>query len=462
MSLHSVSAQTELALLPGDPGFSGNVEIVDLDAATDFTCGLTAIGDIRCWGENRFAPILAGGFVDVATGRTFTCGLKTDGTVQCFGFDWLRGGQTTPPVSDLNEPILFSEIDAYEGHLCGIGKVDGRVVCWGRGQEGQTSGTLSGLLNNGYDYSQDEFSYIRAGKAHTCGVLKSGSDAGSIRCWGANEFDESSVPADYGNSVFAAVETGDLFTCGLMAEGQDAGKVVCWGYDRHQAASGVPQDERFVDISANGHHACGVTTDGRALCWGGVDNPPEPKVDYGQSSVPAKHRNATFTKIIAAAHHTCGILDGRNDQTAGEVVCWGAEFDYDPSSPHLVDGGRTTPFSYRYPEPSVDPKVATGWYYNCALTEDRDIVCWGGGATKRTFTQGPFIDLTVGWDHTCGVRETGHVMCWGRNNNFQSRGWTDAQVESPIAGRFRARRKPDDRLHVQGGFSTRLPHMRHP
>ena len=194
--------------------------------------------------------------------------------------------------------------------------------------------------------------------------------------------------------------------------------------DRHQAVSGVPQEERFTDISANSHHACGVTTDGRALCWGGADNPPEPKRDYGQTSVPNQYRNATFNKIIAALYHTCATLDGRNDQTAGEVVCWGAEFEHDPLRPGLVDGGRTTPFNYRYPSPNIDPKVATGWYYNCVLTEDRDIVCWGGGVSKRTYTQGPFINLSVGSHHTCAVRAGGHVMCWGRDNFFQSSGWS--------------------------------------
>ena len=169
LSLQFVSAETELALLPGDPGFSGNVEIVDLDTSQDSTCGLTASGDIRCWGNNRFAPILARGFVDVAVGRAFTCGLKADGTVQCLGSDWLGGGQTTPPVSELGAPILFSEIDSWEWHLCGIGKENGRVTCWGLDRYGQSSGTSSGNFRLNYDFSQDEFSYISMGKWNTCG-----------------------------------------------------------------------------------------------------------------------------------------------------------------------------------------------------------------------------------------------------------------------------------------------------
>ncbi len=426
----TVSAQGELLHLPGDPDFSGDVEVVDLDASADATCALTSGGDMTCWGQNRFAPILARGFVDVAVGSTFTCGLKSDGTVQCFGSDRFGGGQTTPPTDDEGEPVLFSEIDSYADHLCGIGLDDGRVVCWGDDFDGQTSGTIDDDLHRGYDYSGDEFSYIRAGRAHSCGVLKGGSEAGSIRCWGFNEFDESTVPSAYASAAFKAVEAGRSFTCGLLAgEGEEAGKAVCWGNDLYSAVSEVPESERFDDISANGDHVCGVTADGHARCWGGKDNPSEPlKVDYGQASVPAEHLDATFSKVIAASYHTCGVLDGRNDQTAGEVVCWGAEFDYDFASPQLVDGGRADAFNHRYPALSADPKVGTGWYYNCGLTEARDIVCWGGGSTKRTFTGGPFIDLSVGWDHTCGVRETGHVMCWGRNNNLQSRGWSDATL----------------------------------
>ena len=433
LSLQFVSAQTELALLPGDPGFSGNVEIVDLDTSRDFTCGLTASGDIRCWGNNRFAPILARGFVDVTVGRTFTCGLKADGTVQCLGFDWLNAGQTTPPVSRTRRTNSF-----FRDRLVGGAPVRHRQGKRTSNLLGTATftdnlpGTSSGNFRLNYDFSQDEFSYISVGKWNTCGVLAGGADAGQIRCWGYNAFMESNVPAQYASSNFAAVETGDKFTCGLIGEGQDAGKVVCWGFDGHQAVSGVPQEERFTDISANSHHACGVTTDGRALCWGGADNPPEPKRDYGQTSAPNQYRNATFNKIIAAQYHTCATLDGRNDQTAGEVVCWGAEFEHDPLRPELVAGGRTTPFNYRYPSPNIDPKVATGWYYNCVLTEDRDVVCWGGGVTKRTYTQGPFIDLSVGWDHTCAVRAGGHVMCWGRNNNLQSSGWSRATLSPQL------------------------------
>ncbi len=434
----AVAAQSELLLLPGDPGFSGDVEVVDLDASANATCALTSGNDITCWGQNRFAPILARGFVDVAAGSTFTCGLKSDGTVQCFGSDRFSAGQTTPPTDEQGEPILFSEIDSYENHLCGIGLDNGRVVCWGDDNDGQSSGIFDEdlhdeYLHKGYDYSEDEFSYIRAGRAHSCGVLKGGAGAGSIRCWGYNEFNESTVPAAYASATFKAVEAGRNFTCGLLAEGEDAGKAVCWGDDLYKTVSEVPEMERFDDISANEDHVCGVTTDGHARCWGGKDNPSEPlKVDYGQASVPTQHQNATFTKLIAAKYHTCGVLDGRNDQTAGEVVCWGAEFDHDFTSPHLVDGGRADPVNYRYPALSADPKVGTGWYYNCGLTAARDIVCWGGGSTKRTFTEGPFIDLSVGWDHTCGVRETGHVMCWGRNNNLQSRGWSDATLSPDL------------------------------
>ncbi len=427
-----VSAQGELFLMPGDVGFSVDMEIVDLDTSADSTCGLTSGGDITCWGQNISAPILARGFVDVATGRTFTCGLKSDGTVQCFGFDRFSGGQTTPPVSDEGEAILFSEIDSYASHLCGIGLNDGRVVCWGYDSHGQSSGTSASRSSESYDYSGDEFSYIRAGKTHSCGVLKGGSEAGNIRCWGDNFYNQSTVPATYASTAFTAVEAGSEFTCGLLAEGEEAGKAVCWGDDQYRAVSDVPDAERFVDISANDRHVCGVTAVGHVRCWGAVDKPHDLKVDYGQTSVPVDYRDATFSKVISAEYHSCGILDGRNDQAVGEVVCWGAEFEYDPTAVHLVDGGRADSSHYRYPALGADPKVDTGRYYNCGLTVARDIVCWGGGSTKRTFTKGPFIDLSVGWDHTCGVREGGGVMCWGRNNNLQSRGWSGPTLSSRL------------------------------
>ena len=61
----TVSA-TDRALLPGDPVGPDDLIFVDLDSSDKATCGVTKANNIRCWGNNRFAPVRAEGFTDVA------------------------------------------------------------------------------------------------------------------------------------------------------------------------------------------------------------------------------------------------------------------------------------------------------------------------------------------------------------------------------------------------------------
>ena len=279
-----------------------------------------------------------GGFTDVAAGASHSCGLKMDGTVQCWGRNSLGADQLTPPTNSDNSAIVFSAIDSSGRYTCGIRADNAGAVCWGNNRFGQVTrmpppGSTQAILNANlsYDYSMDSFFDISTGHEHTCGVLQGGANAGQIRCWGSDVTDESTVPTDHASTVFKSVESGGTrFTCGLIGAGSDDGTAVCWGNDFHSVVTQTPETERFSQISAGFNYACGIKTDGTMQCWGGVKNPLGPVIDVGQFTVPTEHQDFTFSAMIAATYHTCGILDGQNEQTEGEVVCWGAEFEYDP------------------------------------------------------------------------------------------------------------------------------------
>ena len=198
---------------------------------------------------------------------------------------------------------------------------------------------------------------------------------------------------------------------------------MCWGSTTFSETIGeTPSIGTFSKIEAGNHHVCGIRTDGTVLCWGGGVNDASGHLDYGQTDLPQEYRRTTFADVAGGRYHSCGVLDDRNDQTEGEVVCWGARFEYDPIQPIPVEGGRTTIADFDYPPPSLDPQVETGLYHNCALTDQMDITCWGGSDVLRTLVPGPYKSLAVGWEHTCGVRDDGHVMCWGSNTFFESSG----------------------------------------
>ena len=103
--------------------------------------------------------------------------------------------------------------------------------------------------------------------------------------------------------------------------------------------------------------------------------------------------------IDAAKFHTCGLLDAGSDsspQTEGEIVCWGAEFEYDPRRPNLVGKGLTTPPDSFEHLPFVPVKMDTSLYSNCVLTVTRDIACWGSSLYGDALFQGPFKDFDMG------------------------------------------------------------------
>jgi alpha-tubulin suppressor-like RCC1 family protein len=140
-----------------------------------------------------------------------------------------------------------------------------------------------------------------------------------------------------------ALSAGSDKICGL---GED-GTAYCWGLFRltvgdmvtrhvkpqataiaNWATDPEPEIEalRFVSISTGGQHACGVTLDGIARCWGdnssyqlgiggsGVFGGGVKPGGFEPERVKGDHR---FAAVSAGRLHTCGVSrDGR-------AFCWG-------------------------------------------------------------------------------------------------------------------------------------------
>ncbi|MYE54119.1 MAG: hypothetical protein F4X34_02850, partial [Chloroflexi bacterium] len=213
------------------------------------------------------------------------------------------------------------------------------------------------------------------------------------------------------------------------------GRAVCWGTNSYgiigtaigtgvfEQFIGQPTDDRFVKISSGWYHVCGIKTDGRMSCWGAT-KASGVSVAYGQADVPAEHQSSTFSEVVATRYHTCAILDGRNGQVEGGVVCWGAEIPYNPLQPDLVPDGRVLDPDYPYPPPHRFPQIGSGIYFNCGLSVDRDLVCWGGSTLSPGIVEGPFETLDMGEEHICAVRESRRINCYGFDLNLQGAAWT--------------------------------------
>ncbi|HEX6047786.1 MAG TPA: Ig-like domain-containing protein [Gemmatimonadaceae bacterium] len=196
----------------------------------------------------------------------------------------------------------------------------------------------------------------------------------------------------------------------------------------------------FAQVTTGASHACGLTTDGAAYCWGGnasgqlgttrpVDRCEYTSMDrHGNrwrstepcSAVPVRvESDEVFTSIAATEFGACAV------NGAGSLFCWGSFGD--PAAP-LSPAVRVVGGQHAYA--SVSPP--------CALTTGGDAYCWGdnylgtlGTGSVSSPTQASAADpALVSGGHSwreidarggtvCGITTADKTYCWGLNNYYQ-------------------------------------------
>ena len=194
-----------------------------------------------------------------------------------------------------------------------------------------------------------------------------------------------------------------------------------------------------VSISAGSTHACAVTAQGGARCFG--DN------TYGMlgngsttsSSTPVDVLGLSGAVAVAAGSwDSCAIVAG------GAVECWGQN-----NVGQLGNGGTTnssTPVTVTGLTGAV--AIGAGNSYACALTSGGAVYCWGwnpygqlGVGSSPSFSTSP-VQVTglssgvtaigVGVANACAVLATGGVECWGAGTDGQNGNNTLANAPTPV------------------------------
>jgi alpha-tubulin suppressor-like RCC1 family protein len=249
--------------------------VIAIDAGDDHTCAVTALGEVKCWGYNRYGqlgdgtttsrsvpvrvPGIAGGALAVAAGWGHTCILTADKSVRCWGnneYGQLGYGEvedyrfTHMDVPDLT--MSAERISADGGQTCVL-TIYGSIQCWGNNKHGQLG---DGTMENRpvpvavAVLAQDMRSVV-AGWNHTCAVNRSGG----VFCWGWNLHgqlgDGTNASRTTPAQVYAleegveAVSVGWAHSCAVTA----LGGVKCWGAnDAGQLGDGTSLDSQVPQV----------------------------------------------------------------------------------------------------------------------------------------------------------------------------------------------------------------------
>ena len=92
--------------------------------------------------------------------------------------------------------------------------------------------------------------------------------------------------------------------------------------------------------------------------------------------------------------------------SAGNV----SSFDH---TPDIIPGpAESSSFSSRY------FSLAAGWYYSCAVTTNRSIVCWGSTPFDLAeIPNGTYTTIVAGSSHSCALHTDQSIDCWGSDSS---------------------------------------------
>jgi alpha-tubulin suppressor-like RCC1 family protein len=287
------------------------------------------------------------------------------------------------------------------------------------------------------------------GLDHTCSTIQ----LGRVYCWGRNAERQLGAPSD--SVCFDTSPSSSPLPCSLLPE-----------------RTGTTLT--FARVTAGDSTSCGVSTSGRAYCWGqgtlgrlgNGTNASSPAPNLVTSALVF---DSTTAGLSVGGQHVCGIAAG-----ARLVYCWGDD-TFGQLGTQAVTVNSTTPIPADItPFPSGPAQVqwvSAGYRHTCAVSTSGQAYCWGGNASGelglgtrggpvelptaigegvvfRTISASTIAQSPTGRDrvaddgeaHTCGLRGDGRALCWGANLSGQTGGssgaryvTTPAPVDAPVA-----------------------------
>lgn len=279
---------------------SGVTAFVNIYATYGQACALAADGTAYCWGENFSGQLGVGDILSkntpmaVNTGAKFkslvldtynTCGITTIDTTYCWGDRGANGNglnQTeTSPVL-VNGGNVYASIVPGESTFCGL-TAQGTAWCWGNNFYGTAGdGTNTNAMSPVLVAGGHTFAKLFGGNDAVCGLTSEGAGW----CWGSGGLGALGQGSSSNSNVPVAISGGHAFSTIMMSQTQSTcaltttGQAWCWGQNAQgQAGDGGSPGIKNAPVAVVGGHTfasltrsrevfCGVTTAGKAYCWG--------------------------------------------------------------------------------------------------------------------------------------------------------------------------------------------------
>jgi hypothetical protein len=311
-------------------------QVADLTGETlssfpEYSCAVTAHGNVKCWGNLAGYGIPndlgVSNAIQVAAGVRL-CVLFSDGTLECYG-----SFQGSDPQMWVQPKGLKNLIQIYAGDgICGVDNL-GKIFCWG------------------YNYNNNSYvpadiapaAAVAVGSLSTCAVLKTSH---LVRCWSGGQLTYDvdtrriylkqlsfSAPSNLGPVKQLSVVRDNAY-CALKEDDS----VYCWSGP--QASSGnldnYQPPGKYAYLTAGYWNGCGIDFEQKINCWGNNLYKVFPSDAGG------------FQKVLdftSNEGYSCAIKDTK------ELICFGEGY----KSFDNLDGGKPT---------SIDLLVPSGRFRN--------------------------------------------------------------------------------------------------